>query len=55
MASLLRGGKYESGEQEDIAIIQVRDDDALNRLVVGKVVSREPGFIYFEGSVSSGL
>lgn len=55
MASLLRGGKYESGEQEDIAVIQVRDDDALSRLVVVKVVSSEPGFIYFEGSVSSGL
>lgn len=33
----------------------MRDDDALTRLVAVKVVSSDPVFIYFEGSVSLGL
>lgn len=56
MASIERGKvcKWET-DQEDIAIIQARDDDNWTRLVAVKVVSSHPVFIYFEGSVSSGL
>lgn len=56
LASLVRGGKCEGGEtgQEDVAIVQVRDAAALTRLIEVKVVSSDPVFIYFEGSVSSG-
>ena len=67
MASLLRRGKYESGETDQGNPVinhgreagreggRERRGGGLTRLRAMIVVSRDPILTYFEGSVSSGL